>query len=83
MARLGKTKLSSGSGRKENWGGLKESVTDRLRAAQSALEANVAGAGQAALERLGSVISAHPAVGRQRRAAGRPSTICWCWPGTS
>ena len=72
MARLGKTKLSSGSGRKENWGGLKESVTDRLRAAQSALEANVAGAGQAALERLGSVIGAltRQSAG-QRRAAGR------------
>jgi ATP-dependent exoDNAse (exonuclease V) beta subunit len=71
MARF-KAKLSSASGRKENWGGHKESVTDHLRAAQAALEANMAGAGCAALVRLGAAIAAltRRAAG-ERRAEGR------------
>ena len=79
MARLGKTKLSSGSGRKENWGGLKESVTDRLarRPVGSRSERGRRRAGRAGAVGVGHR-SAHPAVGRAaagRRAPALPRSV--------
>ena len=79
MARLGKTKLSSGSGRKENWGGLKESVTDlpARRPVGSRSERGRRRAGRAGAVGVGHR-STHPAVGRAaagRRAPALPRSV--------